>query len=569
MTEFISKKSIAYNTADNTKGRPHSENPKNQMRPASTPIPYTMQGHPEDSFLPIARTSGSYLPVQLKTASRTYHDTPTALKNTASMASGTEQTTLPAVIQRKISVDADDISKPPVINSDSDRDFRKSTKRLYSGASIAHVIPFSTIQNFMKAILTSAVDLPQNSGRSLPADRFSIDTQKKDDMRRLVKSIIPSAGYQFDFHEEVNLAPRIQEQQMSAMNMINQLFPPAIGTTTTAETTAADTQKNANALLHDLNNSTANLRTGYQNTNKLIQDDLDPIAAPASGSTLSKVKNLDANFPAAPSFRTASKIFDQEAQIGIDGAGASINELSLAKRMHKLGHLRSIYPSVEVYGIYHAKNKGTFAGSSFYSSEQDINTTPTDFETSHPETVSRTRTAHIKNSNLQKSEYDFIGRIRPQRRSSSLFKNITAAGIGGIIGTGIGMALTVPALGIAALGLLVSTALGGVHYLHHRSPKTTIKPLNVKMGSAPEVIVEKRHIEDTKFQSAKQEVTRLKRDADPHLAEHMALVNAYKAYKNIHTNLPPSPAQADFDQLNAAWKTFQAAKIAYIKKRYP
>lgn len=75
MTEFISKKSIAYNTADNTKGRPHSENPKNQMRPASTPIPYTMQGHPEDSFLPIARTSGSYLPVQLKTASRTYHDT--------------------------------------------------------------------------------------------------------------------------------------------------------------------------------------------------------------------------------------------------------------------------------------------------------------------------------------------------------------------------------------------------------------------------------------------------------------------------------------------------------------
>lgn len=556
MTEFISKKSAEHNTAANTKGRPHSEKPNNQMRPASTPIPYTMQGHPEDSFFPIARTSGSYLPVQLQTASRADHGAP------SSIAGGVEQTTLPAAIQRKISVDAADNSKPPVINTNSDRDFRKSTKHLYSGASIAHVVPFSTIQNFMKAILTSAVDLPQNSGRSLPADRFAIDTQKKGDMRRLVKSIIPSAGYQFDFHEEVNLAPRIQEQQESAMNITEQLFPPA------AETTAADTEKNANALLHDLNNSTANLRTGYQNTNNLIQDDLDPIAAPAGGSTLSKVKNLNANFPAAPSFRTVSKISGQEAQIGIDGAGASINELSLAKRMHKLGRLRSIYPGVEVYGIYHAKNKGTFAGSSFYSSEQDINTTPEDFETSHPETVSRTRTAHIKNTNLQKSEYDFIGRIRPQR-NGSLFKNIAAAGIGGVIGTGIGMALTVPALGIAALGLLGSTVLGGAHYLHRRPPKTTAKPLNVKMGSTPEVIVEKKHIEDTKFQSAKQEVTRLKRDADPNLAEYTALVHAYKAYKNTHADLPLSPVQADFDQLNAAWKTFQAAKIAYIKKRYP
>lgn len=564
MKEFTSKKSAEHNRATNTKERLYPEKPKNRKCPVSTPIPYTIQGHPEDSFLPGARTSDSYLPVQLKAASRTYHDTPAVPKNTASADNNAAQTTLPAVIQRMITVDASDNSKPPVINSNSDRDFRKSTRKLYSGASIAHVVPFATIQDFMKAILTSAVDLPQNKGRAIPADHFDIDTQKKGDMRRLVKSIIPSAGYQFDFHEEANLAPRIQAQQESAMNSTDLLFPPAAAGTA-ARTTAADTAKNANALLNDLNNSVANLRTGYKDTNELIENHLDPIAAPAGGGTLSKVHGLAPNAPATPSFRTVSTSSGPEAQIGIDETGADINELSLAKRMHKLGRLRETYKDIEVYGILHTQDNSNPALHSFQSSEEDIGTTRRVFDASHSAVPALTKTAHIKNSTLQKSEYEFAGHTRTAPASTSPLsktsaqepeprnlkaKSFAIASFPAAIAAGAAAVLSAPLWAIAGTELLTAVAIGGIHYARHKGPR---------------ISREKAAIEETKYQSVLHEMARLRTSTPSNSVTYQNLTDAFDHYKSVYKNFEKKKTLPALNQLNEAWKEFQGRKIDFLK----
>lgn len=564
MTEFISKESSEHNRTTNTKKHLHPKKPKNWKHPASTPIPYTMQGHPEDSFLPIVRTSDSCLPLQLKTASRTYHDTPATSKNTVCADSGTAQTTLPAVIQCMISVDATDNSKPPVIGSNSDRDFRNSTRNLYKGASIAHVIPFAVIQDFMKAILTSAVDLPQNKGRAIPADHFDIDTQKKGDMRRLVKSIIPSAGYQFDFHEEADLARRIQAQQESAMNITEQLFPLAAAGTA-ARTTAADTAKNANSLLNDLNNSIANLRTGYKDTNELIENHLDPIASPAGGSTLSKVHGLAPNAPATPSFRTVSTSSGPEAQIGIDEIGADINELSLAKRMHKLGRLRETYKDIEVYGILHTQDNSNPALHSFQSSEEDIGTTRRVFDASHSAVPALTKTAHVKNSTLQKSEYEFAGHTRTAPASTSPLsktsaqepeprnlkaKSFAIASFPAAIAAGTAAMLSAPLWVIAGTGLLTAVATGGIHYARHKGPR---------------ISREKAAIEETKYQSVLHEMTRLGAKAPLGSVTYQNLTDAFDHYKSSYDHFKKEKTPSSFYTLNQAWKEFHKKKIEFLK----
>lgn len=317
------------------------------------------------------------------------------------------------IVQRKISVTLNAGEHVPQINVNGSRsDFRKPVDSLYKGDSIAHVIPYETIQKSMKEILSKAVAKNANEPHPDKEEEFYIydNDNEKADMRRLIKAVIPSAGYQFDIHEGLKLGPKIQEQQNEAKEMNEVIFR-------TSPTNAGALQAESNKLLSLLNSSYANLRRGDTDMNSRIGSNLDPIAAASFDQMFDSGSRGQIGVMAGSSYQVSQG--GMEAQIGVHLESATINELSLAKRMHKMGQLRNKYPSLTVLGIFSARETDT-GSTVFYSSEMHYAGKKA-FKNTHDPLSLHTHVAHIKGKGAEKWEHDFTGEShRPSKVSTAI-----------------------------------------------------------------------------------------------------------------------------------------------------
>ena len=457
------------------------------------------------------------------------------------------------IVQRKITVELKKGENVPEIGVNKDRHkFRDSVHNLYKGDSIAHIIPFSTIQSSMKEILNGAVAVNRDKPKPNTGDTFDLDGKKKADMQRLIKAVIPSAGYQFDIHEMLNLGPQIQEQQDKAKENNEEIFK-------TNPTNAQTLEKKSNELLSKLNSSYANLRRGDKATNEKIGNNLDPIAA-ANFDRMSQ-KQIPGGGSAAGSFQISQN--NQEAQIGVHLENATMNELSLAKRMHKLGRLREKYPSLAVYGIAGAMDQGA-QKATFYSSDIPDTMNKNNLLSLH------TRVGHMKGKKIERWRHDFTGNaggnvLLPDKSIKQVSEpKMKSAALVGAVVSGLAGLVAFPILG--AIGGLLSGAIlgaasfGGAYYHQKRSNNILIS--------------EKMSVEEIKFLAAKKQMEHLEVEArNRKITGSPDYINMCSSFQNYSDNYDlfindPFDAKRP-ENLETAYKEFHKRKlplVARIKK---
>ncbi|MBD5483309.1 MAG: hypothetical protein HDR15_12430 [Lachnospiraceae bacterium] len=454
------------------------------------------------------------------------------------------------IVQRKITVELKKGENVPKIGINKERhEFRDPVKSLYKGDSIAHIIPFATIQSSMKEILNGAVAVNRDKPQPNTRNTFDLDRGKKADMQQLIKAIIPSAGYQFDIHEMLNLAPKIQNQQDVAKQINETIF----------DTNPMDVQtleKKSNELLSVLNSSYANLRCGDKPTNRKIGNNLDPIAA-AKFDRMSQ-KQISDDGSAASSFQISQK--NQEAQIGVHLKNATMNELSLAKRMHKLGRLREKYPSLAVYGIAGAVDQES-KKATFYSSDIPDTKDNNNLLSLH------THVEHMKGKKIERWKHDFTGNagkneepLDSEVKQVSEPKMKSAAWVGAAV-SGLTGLVTFPILG--AIGGLLSGAIlgaasfGGAYYYQKRQNNILIS--------------EKKRVEEIKFCAAKKQKNHLDAEASNRKItdsnEYNNMCSKFKNYSDNYDDLKKDPFDAKkHENLEMAYKEFHKGKLPLVER---
>lgn len=456
------------------------------------------------------------------------------------------------IVQRKIQVTLAQGEHVPKINVNKDRfSFSKPVHDLYGGESVAHVISHGTIQNGIKEILTSAVAGNEHEPHPEKAEEFYIynDHNVKADMQRLIKAVIPSAGYQFDIHERLNLGTQIQAQQDEAKEINKTIFE-------TSPTDAGALQEKSNNLLSVLNSSYANLRRGNQDMNNKISSNLDPIAAAEFKQMFDAKKRGTIDGIADSSYQVPQNA--GEAQIGVHLEDAAMNELSLAKRMHKLGRLRDRYPALEVLGMFDVKADEA-SRPDFFTSEMPADSL---YEPNIPRS-SHTHVAHIKTKAPEKWEYDFPPKKgetwHAGKQSAKLHSHIGAAVKGaGTLGVLAGLA-AIPFLGAA--GILGGAALGGI--LFGGASYFTHKAENKQLAD------EQRKAEIIKFNASKAQMDQIEPDVKKlgleNISDYKDMAAKYEAYQDAYTRFGNSPGR-NISKLGKAYQEFHRSRLPVMTK---